>query len=85
MQNQSNAGVAQLAERELPKLEVMGSTPTARCFEKFFWRTSASLPKKAHPRVCQYATVALFCHSFLCIQNNWGQPQREWILMKDAA
>lgn len=30
MQNQSNAGVAQLAERELPKLEVMGSTPTAR-------------------------------------------------------
>lgn len=24
------AGVAQLAERELPKLEVMGSTPTAR-------------------------------------------------------
>ena len=28
-----NAGVAQLAERELPKLEVMGSTPTARCFK----------------------------------------------------
>ena len=36
MQNQSNAGVAQLAERELPKLEVMGSTPTARCFENSF-------------------------------------------------
>ena len=27
------AGVAQLAERELPKLEVMGSTPTARCLK----------------------------------------------------
>ena len=61
-----NAGVAQLAERELPKLEVMGSTPTARCFAERFGAKKTLLQKA---RTLLYANTprprAFFVSAFL--------------------
>lgn len=70
-----NAGVAQLAERELPKLEVMGSTPTARCFAERFWAKKALLQ---NARTLAYVNTprprAFFVSAFY-LQNHCGKTR----------
>ena len=61
-----NAGVAQLAERELPKLEVMGSTPTARCLKFISYFVLFNNLRKIRAQLTLFIIcdkiVAFWCH-----------------------
>lgn len=70
-----NAGVAQLAERELPKLEVMGSTPTARCFAERFWAKKALLQKARTLAYVNTPRPRAFFVSAFYLQNHCGKTR----------